>query len=218
MFAREYVVTMLLVLTPLITSAQSADTIRHDSLPATFAVKTNLLYDVALIPNIGAELYIGGRLTLGADLFYTWLSSDSRHRYWQGYGGYFTIRHYFGHPTKHSTLNTKHSTLNSKLFSGHHLGAYVLALTYDVEFGGKGYQADKLGWGGGLEYGYSLPIGRRLNLDFSIGIGYQTGDYKTYEPIDDHYVWQSTNKRHYFGPTKAEVSLKWLLGGKGGGR
>ena len=218
MFAREYVVTMLLVLTPLITSAQSADTIRHDSLPATFAVKTNLLYDVALIPNIGAELYIGGRLTLGADVFYTWLSSDSRHRYWQGYGGYFTIRHYFGKNTKHSTLNTKHSTLNSKLFSGHHLGAYVLALTYDVEFGGKGYQAEKLGWGGGLEYGYSLPIGRRLNLDFSIGIGYQTGDYKTYEPIDDHYVWQSTNKRHYFGPTKAEVSLKWLLGGKGGGR
>ena len=217
MFAREYVVTMLLVLTPLITSAQPADTIRHDSLPATFAVKTNLLYDAVLIPNIGAELYIGGRLTLGADVFYTWFSSDNRHRYWQGYGGYFTIRHYFGHNSKPSTLNSKH--FNSKLFTGHHLGLYVLALTYDVEFGGRGYQADKLGWGGGLEYGYSLPIGRRLNLDFSLGIGYQSGDYKTYDPIDDHYVWQSTNKRHYFGPTKAEVSLKWLLGGrKGGGR
>ena len=217
MFAREYVVTMLFVLTPLITSAQPADTIRHDSLPATFAVKTNLLYDAVLIPNIGAELYIGGRLTLGADVFYTWFSSDNRHRYWQGYGGYFTIRHYFGHNSKHSSLNTKH--FYSKLFSGHHLGLYVLALTYDVEFGGRGYQADKLGWGGGLEYGYSLPIGRRLNLDFSLGIGYQSGDYKTYDPIDDHYVWQSTNKRHYFGPTKAEVSLKWLLGGrKGGGR
>ena len=211
MFVRDLVVTMLFVLTPMITSAQSADTIRHDSLPATFAVKTNLLYDAALIPNIGAELYIGGRLTLGADVFYTWLSSDSRHRSWQGYGGYFTVRRYFGRPPK-----SKHSL--SKLLSGHHLGVYVLALTYDVEFGGKGYQADKLGWGGGVEYGYSLPIGRRLNLDFSLGIGYQSGDYKTYEPIDDHYVWQSTNKRKFFGPTKAEVSLKWLLGGKGGSR
>ena len=81
--------------------------------------------------------------------------------------------------------------------------------------GGKGYQASKFGFGGGLEYGYSMAVGRRLNLDFSLGIGYQGGEYKEYEPQGDRYAWQATRQRHWFGPTKAEVSLVWLLGGSG---
>ena len=32
-------------------------------------------------------------------------------------------------------------------------------------------------------------------------------------PMDNHYVWKATKKRNWFGPTKAEVSLVWLLGG-----
>ena len=71
---------------------------------------------------------------------------------------------------------------------------------------------DKMHWGVGLNYGYSLPVGRRLNIDFSLGFGYMTGTYYTYKPIDNCYVWQSTKTRHYFGPTKAEVSLVWLIG------
>lgn len=63
-----------------------------------------------------------------------------------------------------------------------------------------------------IEYGYSLPIGRRFNLDFGIGLGYIGGEYKVYEPIDVHYVWQRTQKRHWIGPTKAEISLVWLIG------
>lgn len=169
-----------------------------------FAVKTNLLYDVAIIPNIGVEFAMGRQWTVAADWFYTWFSSDNRHRYWQGYGGYFTVRRYLGN--------------NSQPLLGHHLGLYALGLTYDVEWGGRGYQAARFGFGGGIEYGYSTSIGRRLCLDFSLGVGFQDGEYKTYDPMDGHYVWQSTHKRHWFGPTKAEVSLKWLLGKKGGGQ
>ena len=175
------------------------------------ALKTNLLYDAVLIPNIGVEVSLGKQWTASADWFYTWFSSDNRHRYWQGYGGYLTVRRYFAN---HSTFHIPHSTFPT----GHHLGAYVLGLTYDVEWGGRGYQADHFGFGAGLEYGYALPISNRLLLDFSIGIGFQDGEYKEYEPIDDHYVWQSTHKRHWFGPTKAEVTLKWVLGKKGGGK
>ncbi|MCM1491593.1 MAG: DUF3575 domain-containing protein, partial [Muribaculum sp.] len=29
---------------------------------------------------------------------------------------------------------------------------------------------------------------------------------------DDHYVWQSTHRRKYFGPTKLEVAFVWLIG------
>lgn len=75
-----------------------------------------------------------------------------------------------------------------------------------------------------LSYGYSLPLRRRLNMDFTIGIGYLTGTYMEYIPIDACYVWQATKNRHWWGPTKAEISLVWLLGreninqGKKGGR
>ena len=57
-----------------------------------------------------------------------------------------------------------------------------------------------------------MPIARRLNLDFNIGLGYHWGEYKEYLPIDNHYVWQATKNRQFFGPTKAEVSLVWLIG------
>lgn len=166
------------------------------------ALRTNLLYDAALIPNIGLEVALGDHFSLAADWFYTWISFDQRHIYWQTYGGYLTFRYYFGKANAEQRL------------TGHHVGIYGTALTYDVEFGGIGYQAAKFGFGGGVEYGYSLNVARNLTLDFNLGVGYQGGEYKRYMPTDDgtgHYVWLSTHKRNWIGPTKAEISLKWLI-------
>lgn len=179
--------------------------------PNKVAFKTNLLYDAVLVPNIGIEVNLGKRWTVGLDWLYTWFKNDSRHRYWQAYGGYLGVRKYLG-----SNKPADNSPRSSLPFpTGHHVGVYMSAITYDVEWGGKGYQASKFGFGGGIEYGYSKRIGKRLDLDFSIGIGYQGGEYKEYEPADDdtgHYIWLQTKKRQWFGPTKAEVSLKWILG------
>jgi hypothetical protein len=85
-------------------------------------------------------------------------------------------------------------------------------MTYDVEWGGRGYQASRFGFGGGVEYGYSTALARRLNLDFAIGLGFHGEEYKVYDPIDSHYVWHSTHKRNWWGPTKACISLVWLIG------
>ena len=73
---------------------------------------------------------------------------------------------------------------------------------------------DDWSFGGGVAYGYAMPIARRLNLDFSIGLGYFRGDFKEYQPIDEHYVWQRTKRRNWIGPTKAEITLVWHIGGK----
>ena len=97
---------------------------------------------------------------------------------------------------------------------------YYKVQTFDFELGGRGYMGgepggdifDRACFGGGIEYGYSLPIARRLNIDFSAGIGYLGGKYYEYIPIDQCYVWQATKNLHYFGPTKVEVSLVWLIG------
>lgn len=176
--------------------------------PFYMALKTNLLYDVALVPNLGAEFYVGRGWTVGANWMYAWWKSDRKHNCWRLYGGELEVRKYFGHRA------------HEKPLTGHHLSVYGQMVTYDFETGGKGYMGgkpgsalwDKMSWGAGVEYGYSLPIGRRLNLDFGIGIGYLGGEYWEYTPVDGHYVWQATKQRHWFGPTKAEISLVWLLG------
>lgn len=176
--------------------------------PFYMSVQTNMLYDLLAVPNLAAEFYLGKNWSIAGHWMYAWWSNDSKHRYWRIYGGDITLRRWFG------------SAARRKPLTGHHLGIYGQAVTYDFEFGGKGQISGKPGatlwekanYGGGIEYGYSLPIASRLNLDFSIGVGYMGGLYYEYTPIDGHYVWTATKRRNYFGPTKAEVSLVWLIG------
>jgi hypothetical protein len=112
------------------------------------------------------------------------------------------------------------SQAKAKPLSGHHIGLYGQVLTYDFMASGTGYMSgnpgealfDRPSYSVGLEYGYSLPIARRLNLDFVIGVGYQSGQFNEYKYIDHCYVWQAFKQQRYFGPTKAEITLTWLLG------
>ena len=167
--------------------------------PFFMAVKTNLLYDAALVPNVGLEFYLGKGWSVCGDWMYAWWSKDAKHRYWRVYGGELEVRKYFGRNAAEKPLQ------------GHHLGVYAQGLTYDFETGGKGYLSD-FGYGVGVEYGYSLPVVKRLNIDFGLGVGYSGGKYKVYDPEDGCYVYKETKKRRWFGPTKAEISLVWLLG------
>lgn len=176
--------------------------------PFYMALKTNMLYDVLTVPNIGIEFYLGNNWTIGGNVMYGWWNSRSDKRYWRIYGGDIAVRKWFGRKAEEKPL------------TGHHLGLYGQIFTYDFEWGGKGYMGGKPGetlwespnYAFGVEYGYSLPIARRLNIDFTLGVGYWGGKYYTYNPRDGHFVWQSTRNRHWFGPTKAEISLVWLLG------
>lgn len=51
-----------------------------------------------------------------------------------------------------------------------------------------------------------------LKIDFTLGVGYWGGIYHEYEPQAGYYVWKATKERRWIGPTKAEISLVWLLG------
>lgn len=170
-----------------------------------FLLKTNMLYDIAAVPNIGVEIPFGKHWSAGANWMSAWWSKDSRHRYWRVYGGDLEIRRWF--PSR-----------DGMSLSGHHVGLYGQMLTYDFEWGGKGRLGDRWSWGAGLSYGYSLPIGKYLNIDFTVGAGYLQGEYMEYHPEDGCYVWDSTHIMKWFGPTKAEISLVWFIGGKGGRR
>lgn len=181
--------------------------------PFYMGIKTNMLYDLGAIPNIGAEFYLGANFSIVGNWQYSWWKSDKKSWYWRTYGGDVALRYWMGKASRNKPL------------TGHHLGLYGQMITYDFEVGGRGYIADSgfgkdksedasLGWNwaAGLEYGYSLPIARRLNIDFTLGVGYHWGTFKEYLPIDGHYVWQATKRRKYIGPTKCEISLVWLIG------
>jgi hypothetical protein len=168
--------------------------------PFYMAVKTNMLYDALIVPSIGAEFYLGKNWSIVGNWHYGWWKCDHRHNYWRTYGGDIAVRRWFG------------SAANRKPLTGHHLGVYAQMITYDFELGGRGYLAPRWSYAAGVEYGYSLPISRRLNIDFTLGLGYMGGTYKEYIPIDQCYVWQATKNRHWVGPTKIEISLVWLIG------
>ncbi len=195
-----------------------SEPVKSTQKPLYIALKTNLLYDALALPNLGAEFYVGHNVSAGGNWMYGWWDNDKKHRYWRAYGGDLFARYWFG------------SKANEKPLTGHHVGIFAGVVTYDFELGGKGIMGglprrslwDRCNTIAGIEYGYSLPIARRLNLDFSIAFGYFGGKYIKYSPANGHYIWNSVHRLNWIGPVKAEVSLVWLIGhgntnaGKGG--
>lgn len=170
------------------------------------AITTNLLCDVALTPNIGIKVPVGTHLTVGADWMYARWHRASRHRYWHLYGGNLDVQYRIGNvPERYGR------------FAGHHIGVYASMSCYDFQFGEHtGVLSDKYNYAAGISYTYSMPVARRLNIEFGIGIGCLWGRYKKHHPIDDHDVWLSTHNLQWVGPTRAGISLVWTVGGKEG--
>lgn len=163
------------------------------------ALKTNMLYDAALTPNIGLELFLDQQWSLSANWMYAWWSNSNKHRFWRIYGGELEMRKWLD-PDKYN----QHQT-------GNHIGLFFIGGTYDFEWGNKGYLSD-LAYGVGASYGYSLKLNNRLNLDFVVGFGYLGGIYDEYKVIDDTYCLLKKKRLHYWGPLKAEISLVWKFG------
>ena len=94
--------------------------------PFYMAIKTNLLYDVAAVPNIGIEFYLGKDWSLSGNWMYSWWHTDREHWYWRTYGGEIALRKWFGQKAKEKPL------------TGHHIGIYGQLVTYDFETGERG--------------------------------------------------------------------------------
>lgn len=176
--------------------------------PFYMDIRTNMLYDALLVPNIGAEFYLGKNLSIVGNWMYAWWDLHPKPYWWRIYGGDLALRWWFG------------KAAHEKPLTGHHIGIYGSLLTYDFELGGTGIMGgiprgalwDRCNHFFGVEYGYSLPVAERWNIDFNIGVGYQGGEYQVYDPKDGHYVYRETRYRRFWGPTKAEISLVWLIG------
>ena len=174
------------------------------------ALKTNMLYDVVVVPSIGLEASVVDKWSLALSGSYGWLEGSPWHDNIRVVTGDAELRYWLTGTTMQRGL---------------HAGVYGAVYRYDFLFGSKGEEA-KANWGTGVTCGYAVSIDRHFSIDFSIGIGYVGGKYQSYTVSDDvyrHNVWTANKVRRYIGPTKAEISLVWNLCGtsknkKGGGR
>lgn len=166
------------------------------------ALKNNLLYDLALAPNIEVELPIGQRWSLNAEYKCPWWL-NSRHSFcYQLLSGGLEARFWLG------------SRRNRNRLTGHFLGVYAEGGRYDFQFGGEdGYQGKYYG-AAGLTYGYSRQLARHLAIEFSLGVGYLTTEYRKYSLYEGDLIWKTSNQYNFIGPTKAKVSLVWLITGR----
>lgn len=162
------------------------------------ALKTNLLYDILSLTNFSIEVpfWKDNMSVLYYHQFpwWTWGQADNE----------FCTRFLSIGAEARWWFKTK-DRLN-----GHFLGAYSESGKYDFEYQRSiCYQGEF--YSAGLSYGYAMPIGRNLNLEFSISAGYASIAYRGYTPSEDYEIlWRDPNKvgrLHYLGPTKAQVSL-----------
>ena len=163
-----------------------------------WALKTNLLLWGILTPNLEVEYLISRKWSINIDGQFAWWSNSSKHDYYQIAAISPELRFWLCSKTP---------------FSGHYIGFFSGTGLYDLEMGKTGYQSDNY-LSVGLSYGYMKPLSRRLSLEFGIGAGYVSTQYRKYLPANGHYVYQTTNRRNYTGPVKVKIGLVWKFNNK----
>lgn len=157
-----------------------------------FALKTNLLYYIALMPNLELEWRINQSWSLLLDADVAWYSKDSAHKYYQ---------------LALIDTEARYWLPRGTVWHGMYVGAFAGGSWYDLENGRKGYQGNA--GLGGLSFGYMWPVTRTLSLEAGLGVGYMYTRYKEYVPFDGHYLYQRTKALNYVGPLKLKFSLVW---------
>lgn len=190
---------MALALLPATSHAQAVYITEEQ--PVAVQLHTNALYYAALSPNIGIEFQTNAGIALQFDYVGAWWNSTTKNRFFSNYAFQSELRYYLSHATHYEP------------FHGHHIGIYGQMLTYDFEFGSKGYQSDDLkrSWAVGVAYGFTKPLSRHFSLDLTAGVGYFTSRYTVYEPYEYGYYATGHKKLSFFGPTRLECSLIWNI-------
>lgn len=170
------------------------------------AVKSNLLSDALLNPNVGVEIGLAPRWTLDVTgQLNAWdLSHDRRWKHW--------------------ALQPEARYWFCDRFGGHFVGLHAHGGQFNIGgFDGRlnlfGTDARKLadtryqGWfvGVGVAYGYAWVLGRHWNLEGEIGLGYSYTRYDRFRCAGCGKKTETGRSHHYVGPTKAAINLVYLF-------
>lgn len=170
------------------------------------AVKTNLFYGAyTYTPNLGFELGLGHRSTLevtGGFNPWDWKGTPGNEK---------KLAHWLGQIEYRYWLCSK--------FDGHFFGVHLLGTQYNIGGhelpllfgkGSKNYRYEGWGAGAGVSYGYSFFLGKRWSVEASVGVGYARLYYDKYDCVKCGRKI-GPEVRNYFGPTKAAISLIYII-------
>lgn len=162
------------------------------------AIKTNLLLLGTTTPNVVVELGLAKKWTVDLSVAYNpfRLQKGGINLFW------------FAQPELRYWLCQRFE----KHFIGVH-GIYGQFNIGQVDFLTKTFEEHRYkGWtaGAGVSYGYHIPMSKRWSWEFTVGVGYLYMKYDQFRCHEcDEFV--AKKERHYFGPTKAGVSLIFMI-------
>ena len=184
------------------------DTVKVDT-KTILALKSNLLYDAASLLNFSIEAPVYKEklsfLYYHQAPWWTWGKGDNEYCIrFLSIGG--EARWWFAPKTREATERR----IKRDRFVGHFLGVYSESGKYDFEYKTDICRQGEF-WSAGLSYGYAMPVGKRINLEFSLSVGYASIAFRGYAPSEDYGIlWRDPDKVgrwKYIGPTKAQISL-----------
>lgn len=169
------------------------------------AVKTNLINDIFLSPNLGVEVGLAPRWTIDV---------TGEINAWKVNG--HSWRHWFVQPEIRYWFCDR--------WAGHFIGAHIHGGQYNVGglkngFSFLGTDFSKLsdrryqGWfaGAGVAYGYGWILDKHWNLEAEIGIGYAYTRFDAYPCASCGSKLENNKPHHYIGPTKAAINLVYTF-------
>ena len=165
----------------------------------SFAVKTNLLADLVTAVNLGVEVPLGENFSVNAHFTFPWWTAGP-------YGNKYALQ----------LLDAEGElrwwfAKGEERFEGHYLALQGSGGKFDLQWGRDIGCYQCYNWGVGLSYGYAMSLGKHLNMEFALTLGYLAIDYQHYVPSPDWSVLLRDNAKagvlHYFGPTGLKVSL-----------
>lgn len=194
------------------------------------ALKTNLLFDLAMTPNVEIEAQLGrnSRWSIMVEDWFPWFLHSNN--------GHGEIGTYKKPGSKMFNYSYELWTIGAEVrywmrprcpetrpwLTGTFLGAYCATGRYDWEWDSNGDQGEFTS--AGLSFGWAWPLARHWNMELSVSAGAVWGPRRHYngEFNDTHLIWKYTDNIFYVGPTKLKVSIAWLIPSlrrqKGGGR
>ena len=166
-----------------------------------FALKTNLVSDAALSPNLGFEVGLAPRWSLDVS-------------------GQLNAWPVNGHKWKHWLVQPEARYWFCDAITGHFVAVHALGGQYNVmDFKFLGTDFGKLkdhryqGWfaGAGIAYGYSWLINKHWNIEAELGIGWIYTRYDKFECACCGRKVERDRPHNYFGPTKAAINLVYVF-------
>ena len=147
----------------------------------TLALRTNLLYDATLSPNLGAEVRLAESWTAGINAgFNAWDIDKQKNKKWRHLLVAPNIRHYFGQ--KGDTLFRRykgHYLEMDAIYSHFNVGNVKFPFGLYKSVRDRRLQGDLLALGG--KYGYAWILARDWRVEAEAGVAVGYAWYKEYE-------------------------------------